>query len=185
MKRYFLNFLILMFALYQGYGQELDFAVRIKLKSQAAHLGIPREYEFRDKIIMDVYGFEVPTRITDELGYVHERYAQYYKGIRVEHSDIRTHYFDGKLVAINGTYADVPDIDVSVVLSKEAAVRKAIDHIGEKKYFREDERECDAIIFRRAALIGGICDAAPNFKQFLFAYLTHKYYFCVFNILSL
>jgi len=98
-------------------------------ESLKTHLGIPADYEFRDKIIEGVYGAVFPTRIVDELGYTHERYSQYYKGTRVEHSDIRTHYFDGKLVAVNGTYSDIPNIDVSVVLTKESAIQKAKDII--------------------------------------------------------
>ena len=97
--------------------------------SLITQMGIPTDYEFRDKIIEGVYGAVFPTRIVDELGYTHERYSQYYKGTRVEHSDIRTHYFDGKLVAVNGTYSDIPNIDVSVVLTKESAIQKAKDII--------------------------------------------------------
>ena len=57
-------------------------------------LNIPNDYEFR---IQTVRGARDQIREQDDLGFVRERYAQYYKGIRVEHSDIRMHYFNDSL----------------------------------------------------------------------------------------
>ena len=105
------------------------------VESINTHLKIPMDYEFRNQIVI---GTEYQTR--DDYGYVHERYDQYYKGIKVEHSDVRTHYLNDALVLINGEYIDIPDIDIRVVLSKEAAIRYAIEYVGAKKYIWEDER---------------------------------------------
>jgi len=58
------------------------------------------------------------------LGYVHERYAKYYKGIKVEHSNILVHYLNDKLYGINGSYAAAPNIDIAVAISKDAAIKK-------------------------------------------------------------
>ena len=110
------------------------------VESINTHLNIPKGYEFRNQIVA---GNEHQTR--DDYGFVHERYDQYYEGIKVEHSDVRTHYLNDKLVTINGEYIDAPVIDISIILSKEAAVRKAIEYIGAKKYIWEDERECGLI----------------------------------------
>ncbi len=110
-------------------------------ESLKTHLKIPKDYELRNRIVSSITN---QTKEKDELGYVHERYAQYYKGIRIEHSDIRTQYLNDKLVGVNGEYIDVPDIDISVVISKEAAIQKAIEHIGAKKYIWEDEQECES-----------------------------------------
>ncbi len=110
------------------------------------HLGIPKDYEFKNRIAP---GTKDQTREWDESGHVHERYAQYYKGIRVDHSDIRTHYFGGNLVTVNGEYIDVPDIDISVSITKNEAVRKAMAHIGAKKYIWEDEQECELLRVRK------------------------------------
>lgn len=84
---------------------------------------IPENYEFRRQIIDGTQG---RTSRKDDLGYVHERYDQYYKGIKIEHSDIRVRYFDGLFVSANGGYIDAPEIDVSVILSKEAAIQRAM-----------------------------------------------------------
>jgi len=111
-------------------------------ESLKAHLKIPKDYELRNKIVSKISN---QTREKDDFGYVHERYDQYYKGIRVEHSDIRTHYFNDQLVAVNGEYIGIPFIDVSVVISEETAIQAAIEHIGAKKYLWEDEHECESL----------------------------------------
>jgi len=71
-------------------------------------LNIPNDYEFR---IQTIKGTKDQTRETDDLGYVHERYEQYYKGIKVEVADISTHYLNNLLVFVNGEYIDVTDIN--------------------------------------------------------------------------
>ena len=94
-----------------------------------AQLNIPEGYEFR---IRKIKGDS--TRKRDKLGYVHERYAQYYKGIKIEYSDIRTHYFNDSLVSINGEYIDVSYIDTTIILSEKDAIERAIAHVGAKKH---------------------------------------------------
>jgi len=102
------------------------------------HLKIPKDYEFRNQIIP---GTRDQTSEKDDLGYVHERYAQYYKGIRIEQSDIRARYLNDRLISINGEYVDIPNIDISIAISKEAAIKNAMEYIGAKKYIWEDEKE--------------------------------------------
>lgn len=101
-------------------------------------LKIPANYEFKHQITK---GTGEKMRERDDLGYVHERYAQYYKGIKIEHSDIRVRYLNDLFVSANGEYIDVPNIDISFVLSKEKAIEKAKEYIGAKKYMWEDEAE--------------------------------------------
>ena len=101
-------------------------------------LNIPNDYEFRKRIIK---GTRYQTREYDDLGYIHERYEQYYKGIKIELSDIRTHYFNDLLVLVNGEYIDIPTIDIPIVISEEIAIQKAKEHIGAREYMWEDEAE--------------------------------------------
>ena len=96
------------------------------------HLKIPENYEFSSQINE---GIKYQTNVKDDFCYVHERYDQYYKGIKIEHSDIRARYLDDALVSINGEYIVTPYIDVSIVLTKEMAIQKAIEHIGAKKIY--------------------------------------------------
>ena len=125
-------------------------------ESFKTHLKIPADYEFRNQIIM---GTKDRTRETDDLGYMHERYDQYYKGVKIEHSDIRARYLNDMLVSLNGEYIDVQNIDISIVLSMEAAIQKAKDHIGAKKFIWEDEKECE---FLKSSMENPPASCYPN-----------------------
>jgi len=96
---------------------------------------ISNDYEFR-KI-----PYRNAQRRTCKYGFEHERYEQYYKNFKIENSDIRVRYKDGNFVGANGSFLNVPFIDVSVVLSKEDAIAIAKAHIGARKYIWEDEAE--------------------------------------------
>jgi Zn-dependent metalloprotease len=99
---------------------------------------IPQGYEFVRQVIK---GSKNGTSETDELGYTHERYKQYYKGIEIESSDIRVRHLDGVFISANGEYIDISDIDVSIILSKDEAIQKAIAYIDAKEYMWENETE--------------------------------------------
>ena len=75
----------------------------------------------------------------DDLGYVHERYTQYYKGIKVEDADIRVRYLNGVFHSANGEYINAPYIDLSIALSKGNAIQKAIAYINAEEYMWENE----------------------------------------------
>jgi Zn-dependent metalloprotease len=81
-------------------------------------LSVPRVYEFKIQKINEQQNI---TDETDNLGYTHERYKQFYQSVKIENSDIRMHYQDGTFISANGEYIDVSDIDISVALSLEQA----------------------------------------------------------------
>ena len=108
------------------------------VKALKIQFEIPENYKFKRLIIK---GSKDRTSEKDDLGYVHERYAQYYEGIKIENSDIRVRYLNGLFVSANGEYIDVPNVDISVILSKENAIQKAKEYIGAKEYIWENEVE--------------------------------------------
>jgi len=99
---------------------------------------IPENYAFKRQVIK---GTRNKMSEKDNLGYLQERYAQYYKGIKVEHSDIRVRYLNGLFVSANGEYINAQNIDITVVLSKNNAIEKAKEYFGAKAYMWEDEAE--------------------------------------------
>ena len=72
---------------------------------------------------------EILAEITDSLGYTHRRYEQYYNGIKIEHSDIRVHIFNGNLVSANGEYASFEYLDTSVIITTAEALNLAKDFV--------------------------------------------------------
>jgi Zn-dependent metalloprotease len=99
-------------------------------------LNISNNYEFRIQTIEGSKELEIEI---DELGFVHERYNQYYKGIKIEDADIRTHYINDVLVLVNGEYIDAPNIDNDIQLTEDAAIAEAIAYINAQEYMWEDE----------------------------------------------
>lgn len=73
------------------------------------------------------------------MGHEFERFDQYYKNIKIEHSDIRIHYLNNSVIAVYGEYINAQNIDISIIISKETAIQKAKNYIGAKQYFSEYE----------------------------------------------
>jgi len=69
------------------------------------------------------------------------RYAQYYKGIKVEHSSYSVMVKNDKVSFITGNVYDIKsDISSMPVLSEGEALRRALDRIGAEKYMWQDAK---------------------------------------------
>lgn len=70
---------------------------------------------------------------TDELGYTHQKFQQYYKGIKVEGGEFVAHIIQDYIETINGLFADL-SMDVKQNISMENAVIKASNYVHFRKY---------------------------------------------------
>lgn len=78
---------------------------------------------------------------TDELGFHHQRYQQYYQGIPVEGGVVAVHALDGVIQTVTGNYFNVFDLEVRPTLSKEQGLQAALDAVNATSYIWEDEDE--------------------------------------------
>ena len=78
---------------------------------------------------------------TDELGYVHEKYQQYYKGIKVEHGTYSVHARQGVVESISGQFEKVDGLNVAPSLDAAAGLQRALAFVGAEKYMWQDARE--------------------------------------------
>ena len=72
---------------------------------------------------------------TDELGFVHERFQQYYQGVKVEHGVVSLHAQGGRLESLSGALernALMPS--VLPALSEAGALQRALQTVGAKVY---------------------------------------------------
>jgi len=76
---------------------------------------------------------------TDELGYKHKKYQQYYKSIKVENAQYVTHSIDGRIEVVNGDFQNLPFISTVSSLSEQQALNNALHYVNAKKYRWEDE----------------------------------------------
>jgi len=80
-----------------------------------------------------------PARVeTDQLGFTHEKFAQYYQGVRVEHADYTVHAKGGTVEAISGDFEKISGLNTKPSLSASAALTRAMTHVGATKYMWQD-----------------------------------------------
>jgi bacillolysin len=78
---------------------------------------------------------------TDQLGFSHQKFEQYYKGVKVEHAAYTVHARGNQVERISGDYEAVPELSVQPSLPAEAALAKALAYVGAKKYMWQDATE--------------------------------------------
>ncbi len=71
---------------------------------------------------------------TDQLGFVHQRFAQFYQGIRVEHADYVVHSKSGGVEAINGDFERIANLNITPSVSQKIALNSALSHVGARTY---------------------------------------------------
>ncbi|MCG8902361.1 T9SS type A sorting domain-containing protein [Tenacibaculum finnmarkense] len=77
----------------------------------------------------------------DNLGFIHEKFQQQFKGVKVEFGTYTAHAKNSTLRTMDGALYDVGKVNIRPKLSKEAAFKKAIAHIGAQKYLWEQPKE--------------------------------------------
>ncbi|GAB3865783.1 hypothetical protein GCM10028824_05170 [Hymenobacter segetis] len=72
---------------------------------------------------------------TDELGMVHQRFQQYYRGVKVEHGELSVHARTGRIESLSGELlraAAMPAVQPG--LSESMALQHALQSVGAKVY---------------------------------------------------
>jgi bacillolysin len=77
----------------------------------------------------------------DQLGFAHERYEQYYKGIKVEHGDYILHAKQGAVQSMTGNFERISNLNVSPSITAQAALQSALQFVGAQKYMWQDAAE--------------------------------------------
>jgi bacillolysin len=70
----------------------------------------------------------------DDLGYAHNIYAQYYKGILVQNAGFSEHFKDNKVEVAHGKLIEQLNLDVNPRLTEAQALQFALDSIAAKEY---------------------------------------------------
>ncbi|TGE15274.1 M4 family metallopeptidase [Hymenobacter elongatus] len=77
----------------------------------------------------------------DQLGFAHERYQQYYKGIRVEHASYVLHARQGVVQSMSGSFERIERLNVTASLTAQTALQSALRFVGARKYMWQDAAE--------------------------------------------
>jgi bacillolysin len=115
--------------------------VHFKLGSQAYSLSEARK-ALTDQLQLTKDDQVLQTKAeTDQLGFVHERFDQYYRGIKVEHASYSVHARQGTIESISGHFAPIKELNVTPSLTATAALQRALDYVGARKYMWQDATE--------------------------------------------
>ncbi|MCC2548876.1 M4 family metallopeptidase [Hymenobacter sp. BT175] len=78
---------------------------------------------------------------TDQLGFVHEKYEQFYKGIKVEHASYSLHAKQGAVQSMSGHFERVRGVNTTPSLNAQTALRSALAFVGATRYMWQDAAE--------------------------------------------
>jgi Zn-dependent metalloprotease len=78
---------------------------------------------------------------TDELGFTHQKFEQYYQGVKIEHATYTVHARKGAVESLSGDYEKVGQLSTTPGLSASAALSRALAAVGAKKYMWQDAAE--------------------------------------------
>lgn len=75
---------------------------------------------------------------TDHLGFQHQKFQQYYKGVKVEGGTYTIHSKGGEVSSMTGHFRTVPNFDVSPNLAERDAYQNALVHVNATEYVWEE-----------------------------------------------
>lgn len=82
--------------------------------------------------------FVLEKEATDELNMIHQRYQQYYKGIKVENAEYMVHGKNGDIETMNGDFQMVNMASVIPALPEQQALTDALNYVNAKEYKWQD-----------------------------------------------
>lgn len=75
----------------------------------------------------------------DQLGFTHEKFQQYFSGIKVEYGVFSVNKKNDVIQSLNGEYLPLDEnFSTKPILSEQAALQKAMNYIGAQKYMWQD-----------------------------------------------
>ena len=116
--------------------------VQFSAEGKAAYRGVAPGQVLRQQLALTSEDQLRPARVeTDPLGFTHEKYAQYYQGIRVEHAEYTAHLKAGTVESISGDFEKISGLNTTPALSAPAALTRALAFVGASKYMWQDPSE--------------------------------------------
>ncbi len=75
---------------------------------------------------------------TDELGFTHDGYTQFYRGLPVEFAQIKIHAKEGQVTSLTNTTVNISDLEVRPTMSSASALNVAKGFVNATSYMWED-----------------------------------------------
>ncbi len=79
--------------------------------------------------------------VRDKLGFSHQKFQQYFKGVKVEFGTYKVHAKNGIIRSMSGELFSAGKLNISPSISKQSAFNKVLSHVGAKKYMWQNPQE--------------------------------------------
>ncbi|MBC5834904.1 T9SS type A sorting domain-containing protein [Flavobacterium sp. F372] len=84
----------------------------------------------------------------DDLGYNHEKFQLFHKGVKVEFATYSIHSKQGKVTSMSGEFYNIPDVSNAPQISAQDAFIMAKNYTGAKSYMWENTVEAESIKYQ-------------------------------------
>jgi bacillolysin len=113
--------------------------VQFNAAGKLAYRGVDARQVLRQHLALTTADEMVQRSIkTDALGFTHQKFNQFYQGVRVEHASYTTHAKGGTIESISGDFEKITNLSTTPSLSPSAALSRALAFVGAKQYMWQD-----------------------------------------------
>lgn len=113
-------------------------------KSASYTLNSPRQVLQDQLKISQDYQFLKTRSEADNIGFTHEKYQQYYQGIKVEFGIYTLHGRSGKVESMSGEFYEIGDLNLTPAISSKQAFQNALNHTKAQSYLWDDPEAASA-----------------------------------------
>lgn len=99
--------------------------------------------------LTDLNSFVPKKSTSDEAGFTHQRFQQFYNGIKVEFGTLITHMKDGNVVSVNGELYSAEGLNLNSSLTALDAFNKALAFVNAQSYLWDDKASADAMNYTK------------------------------------
>ena len=85
----------------------------------------------------------------DDLGFNHEKFQLFHKGVKVEFATYSIHSKQGKVTSMSGEFYNIPDVSNAPQISAQDAFTLAKNYTGAKSYMWENTVEAKSINYQK------------------------------------
>ena len=100
---------------------------------------LENEFKFSPEITFSSVSLE-----RDNLGLTHQKFQQYYDGLKIEFATCTLHEKEGRVSSMSNNIFDIRTLDVTPSISALQAFNKAVAHVGAVTYMWQDADESRA-----------------------------------------
>ena len=122
--------------------------VRFTTEGQAALRGLSGDQVLRQQLALTSADQMVQRSAeADQLGFVHQKFGQFYQGIPVEHASYSVHTKAGAVESISGDFERIATLNITPSLGEKTALGRALASVGARTY-KWQTNEADAAAYR-------------------------------------